>query len=124
MDEHRHAVSPSNRPNEILVFKALLFGYKTAPLLYSRFGAFLARLLQACVDPAVGRHQVYLDDSLWALMGGLEIRNKTLALVIYNLLALKVKVAMHKGERAAHVTWVGVRFLFSLRRTCWSWVFP
>ena len=112
VDEHKHAVSPSNRPNEILVFKALLFGYKTAPLLYSRFGAFLARLLQACVDPAVGRHQVYLDDSLWALMGGLEIRNKTLALVLYNLLALKVKVAMHKGERAAHVTWVGVRFSF------------
>ncbi len=112
-DEHRHAVTPSNRPNEILVFKALLFGFKTAPLLFSRFGALLARFLQACVDPAVGRHQVYLDDSLWALMGDLEERHRTLALILYNLLALKVKVAMQKGERSAHVTWVGVRFSFS-----------
>ena len=41
--EHRHSVAPSPVAGELLVFKALLFGFKTAPLLYSRFGAMLAR---------------------------------------------------------------------------------
>jgi len=31
-------------------------------------------------------------------------------MVLYTMMALKVKIALHKGERAAHVTWVGVRF--------------
>ena len=62
------------------------------------------------MDGAAASHQVYLDDSLWAFVGDLQTRNSNLALVLYTLLALKVKVAMHKGERAAHITWVGVRF--------------
>ena len=108
--EHKHAVAPSPVAEELLVFKALLFGYRTAPLLYSRFGAMLARLLQSAVNAGEAAHQVYLDDSLWAFVGELKQRSSNLALVLYTLLALKVKVAMHKGERAAHITWVGVRF--------------
>ena len=108
--EHKHAVAPSPVAEELLVFKALLFGYRTAPLLYSRFGAMIARLLQSAVNAGEAAHQVYLDDSLWAFAGELKQRSSNLAMVLYTLLALKVKVAMRKGERAAHITWVGVRF--------------
>ena len=108
--ELKHSLSPSTREGEILQFRALLFGYRTAPLLYSRLAALMSRLLQAIVDPLVACHHTYLDDSLWILMGSLQQRTFNLAVVIYTLLAFKMKIAMGKGERAAHVTWVGVRF--------------
>ncbi len=109
-DEHRHALAPSTEQNQLLLFKALLFGYRTAPLLYSRFAAMIARLLQSGMDPKMACHQVYLDDSLWVLVGTLSQKSSSLSLVLYTMLALKIKVALQKGERAAHVTWVGVRF--------------
>ena len=109
-DEHRHSLAPGLDGTGLLCFKALLFGFKTAPLLYSRFGAMLARLVQSIVDPTIASHQVYLDDSLWLLTGTLEERNQSLSLILYTLLALKVRIALGKGERAAHVQWVGIRF--------------
>eukprot|EP00434_Breviolum_minutum_P034288 symbB.v1.2.030341.t1/scaffold3410.1/size62789/2 len=109
-EEHRHALSPSTRDGELLLFQALLFGYRTAPLLYSRFASMVARLLQSGMDPKMACHQVYLDDSLWVLKGSLEERSSSLAMTLYTMLALQIKIALHKGERAAHVTWVGVRF--------------
>ena len=108
--ELRHSMSPSTNQGEILQFRALLFGYRTAPLLYSRLAAMMSRLLQAVVDPEVACHQTYLDDALWILMGSLEERNLNLAIIIYTLLAFKMKISMGKGERSAHVTWVGVKF--------------
>ena len=107
-DELPHTLAPSTEPDEIIMFRALLFGYKTAPLLYSRFAAFLSRLLQAIVDEAVARHQTYLDDSIWLLQGGLAARNKSLALVLYTAAALGVRIALEKGARKAAVTWVGI----------------
>ena len=112
-EEHRHSLAPGLDGKGLLCFKALLFGFKTAPLLYSRFGAMLARLVQSIVDSNIAAHQVYLDDSLWLLTGSLEERNRSLSLILYTLLALKVKIALGKGERSAHVQWVGVRFSLS-----------
>ena len=37
--EQKHSLAPSPKENEVLCFQALLFGYKVAPLLYSRFAA-------------------------------------------------------------------------------------
>ena len=108
--ELKHAMAPSTVPEEILVFKALLFGYRTAPLLYSRLAAMMSRMVQSFVDPKVAAHQTYLDDSLWILMGSLKERHSNLALILYTLLALKMRVALTKGERSVHTTWVGVKF--------------
>ena len=79
--ELKHAMAPSTVPEEILVFKALLFGYRTAPLLYSRLAAMMSRMVQSFVDPKVAAHQTYLDDSLWILMGSLKERHSNLALI-------------------------------------------
>ena len=49
-EELKHAASPGLQGDTLLVFKALLFGFRTAPLLYSRFAALLARFLQAISD--------------------------------------------------------------------------
>ena len=109
-DEWPHCISPSTEPGEIVTFVALLFGFKTAPLLYSRLGAMVARFLQACIDPTKALHQVYLDDSLWALQGMLWERNQTLAFLLYTMAALGLKVAFKKGERACSLQWIGVKF--------------
>ena len=68
-DEWAHCVSPSTEEGELVTFVALLFGFKTAPLLYSRLGAMVARFLQACVDPSKAMHQVYLDDKPMGFAG-------------------------------------------------------
>ena len=66
----------------------ILFGFRTAPLLWSRVASLLARLLQACIQAAEGSHQVYLDDSLWALLGGRRRRKQLLAFILTTMAAL------------------------------------
>eukprot|EP00435_Cladocopium_sp_Y103_P025722 s2922_g6.t1 len=106
--EQKHALAPSTTPEELLVFQALLFGFKVAPLLYSRFAALVARMLQSAIKLNRGGHEVYLDDSLWVLQGTLAARTNTLAFVLNTMGALGIKVSLKKGSRASQATWIGV----------------
>ena len=108
--ELEHCLTPGLREGEFFLFRALLFGYKTAPLLWSRVAAWLGRLLQSCVPLHEGRHQIYLDDSLWLIQGTLQRRNEVLAFVLYTMGALGFNLSINKGERGARVTWSGVEF--------------
>eukprot|EP00435_Cladocopium_sp_Y103_P059418 s1398_g21.t1 len=104
-EELKHTLAPSTKPGEMLLFQALLFGCKVAPLLYSRFAALVARLLQAAIKLNRGGHEVYLDDSLWILQGTLAARTNTLAFVLG---ALGIRVSLKKGSRASTASWIGV----------------
>ena len=108
--EWKHTMTPGLRDDQVLIFQALLFGYKVAPLLYSRFASFLARLLQAAMEDSEAAHEVYLDDSLWCLRGSLRRRSLMLAFILVTMKALGVPVAIGKGARAVKVTWIGVTF--------------
>ena len=55
-EEVKHATSPGLQGDTLLVFRALLFGFRTAPLLYSRFAALIARFLQAISDKNTAAH--------------------------------------------------------------------
>ena len=105
-----HTLAPNVDDHNFYMFVALLFGYKTAPLLWSRVAALVARLLQSLVQGGEGQHQTYLDDGLWVLQGSLKKRNSILAMILTTLFALGLKVSLHKGMRSAQVQWVGVRF--------------
>lgn len=70
--------------------------------------ATVARFLQSII-PAE-QHEVYLDDSLWVLRCKLAARNRTLACILTTMAALGLKISLLKGERAAMVTWIGVKF--------------
>eukprot|EP00435_Cladocopium_sp_Y103_P027802 s143_g6.t2 len=109
-DEHPHTLSPSLEEGTYYMFIALLFGYKTAPLLWSRVAAQWARLAQSFFSGHEAQHQVYLDDALWMLQGEVSERHSHLALVLNTAAALGFKVALAKGERGPHVQWIGVRF--------------
>eukprot|EP00435_Cladocopium_sp_Y103_P052216 s2086_g16.t1 len=108
--ELEHCVTPGLAEGEYFLFRALLFGFKTAPLLWSRTAAWMARALQACVPHHEGQHQVYLDDSLWMVQGTLNHRNMVVGFVLYTMSALGFTVSVRKGERGSKVTWMGVEF--------------
>ena len=107
-----HTLAPEVQSDDFVLFCALLFGYKTAPLLWSRL-ACMARFLQALLQGGEAQHQVYLDDGLWVLQGTLKERNSMLALILTTMGALGFKVSLKKGLRSTQVQWVGVRFTIS-----------
>lgn len=109
-NEWGHCLAPSTRDNELLMFTAMLFGFKTAPLLYSRLAAWVSRWLQALVPPSLAAHQTYLDDSLWFFQGPLRDRNRCLALILFTMESIGLKVAYNKSHRASTVQWIGVTF--------------
>ena len=76
-EEKGHCLAPALDSQHWALFVALLFGYKTAPLTWSRVAAMTARLIQSIIPAEKGMHQVYLDDSLWVLCGRLATRNRT-----------------------------------------------
>ena len=108
-EELPHTLTPSLTDGEYYCFCALLFGYKTAPLLWSRTAAMLARLQQSLLEGHEGQHLVYLDDGLWFLQGDLNTRNSNLAMVLTTAAALGFKVSLKKGERSTQVAWIGIR---------------
>eukprot|EP00435_Cladocopium_sp_Y103_P009539 s1894_g2.t1 len=105
-----HALAPNVENNDFYLFSAMLFGFKTAPLVWSRVAALLARLLQSLVRGDEGQHQVYLDDSLWMLQGTLVQRNSVLSMLLTTMSALGLRVSLAKGERSTRVQWIGIKF--------------
>ena len=109
-EEHQHTLAPGLEKDEYLSFVALLFGYKVAPLLWSRVASMVARLIQSVVPGYRGQHQCYLDDSLWVLTGTLKQRTYYLSFILHTMAAMGLRVSLSKGERAASVQWIGVKF--------------
>ena len=109
-EEWKHCVAPSLEEGNYVIFVALLFGFKTAPLLWSRVAAMMSRLLQSAMDPSEAQHQNYLDDGLWAMQGTLTRRNELIAYVLYTLKALGLEVSLKKGQRSSSVIWIGVKY--------------
>ena len=50
-EELRHCVSPDEHHRDALVWCAMLFGYKAAPLIMGRLSSALRMLLQSILDP-------------------------------------------------------------------------
>lgn len=108
--ELKHCVSPGLESGTALLWVAMLFGFKGAPLVMGRLSAAVGRLLQSLFHPAAGQVQVYIDDVALMIRGSLETRNLQLAKVLYVLAAFGVQVAMGKGERGRRVQWIGTTF--------------
>ena len=105
--ELRHCVSPDEYDRDALLWRALLFGYKAAPLLMARLSAALGRLLQSLFDPRELQAQIYVDDVFLAIMGPLIHRHTCLSAALYTAAAFGVQVSLHKGEKGTRVQWIG-----------------
>ena len=106
-DELRHCVSPGVRPGEALVWVAMLFGFKAAPLLMARLSAALGRLIQSMVQPHECMVQIYVDDILLVTTGSRQHREHILSMVLHTLSALGMMLSLDKGERGTRLTWIG-----------------
>ena len=109
-EEHANCLSPGVYPPETLMWVAMLFGFRGAPLLMGRFAACLARLWQSLIAPSEMQSQLYMDDPIWIMRGPSSRRNRNLALLLYTARALGINLAWHKGSRGSQLSWIGVMF--------------
>ena len=108
-DELCHCVAPSVTPGRFLVFTAMLFGFRGAPLIMGRFASALARFIQSLMPADELQSQLYIDDPLWMLQGPKWRRQENLALILHSCGALGVKLQFKKGFRGLDAIWIGPR---------------
>ena len=107
-DEWKHCLTPSLDPDFILIWIHMFFGLKGAPLIWSRFAAALARMIQGTLRPSEARMQLYLDDPIWTVLArGMRLVFIT-AMVTMLLLALGVRVSWKKGAKGREIRGIGV----------------
>ena len=106
-DELRHCVSPNENGDGALLWTAMLFGFKAAPLLMGRLSAALGRLLSSLARPSEAQLQVYIDDVIIGLTGDKDSREQLLACFLMTAAAFGVQINLKKGERGRRTQWIG-----------------
>eukprot|EP00435_Cladocopium_sp_Y103_P055471 s826_g18.t1 len=112
--ELANCAAPSVTPGKYLVFTAMLFGFRGAPLVMGRFASMLARLVQALIPPDEMQSQLYMDDPLWILQGPRWRRMENLSLILYMCGALGVRLQFRKGFRGSDAIWIGTKIELKL----------
>eukprot|EP00435_Cladocopium_sp_Y103_P021609 s565_g5.t1 len=113
-NELANCAAPSASPGRYLVFTAMLFGFRGAPLIMGRFASMLARLVQALIPPDELQSQLYMDDPLWMLQGPRWRRMENLSLILYMCGALGVRLQFRKGFRGSDAVWIGTKIELKL----------
>jgi hypothetical protein len=90
------------RKANTVCFCTLLFGYKTAPLLWS---AMMARIQQSPLEGHEGQHLVCCGYYRGTCAHG----TPSWPWVLTTASALGFKVSLKKGERSRQVSWIGIR---------------
>ena len=111
-EELKHSLAPLDDENFVL-FSAMLFGFRSAPLIMGRLSAAIGRLWQAMMEPYEAQLQVYIDDILMMARGTEKEIHSLIAMGLYTLKAFGVNFALKKGERGAMLKWIGVKILLS-----------
>ena len=122
-EELGNCLAPGLDEDEIIVFCAMLFGFKAAPLVMGRLSSALARLWQSMIMRD-GSLQLYMDDPLFAVLGPLNRRRGIIAMLLYTAMAMGINLAFHKGERGLMVKWIGVAMELDVREACFMLSIP
>ena len=110
--ELRNCISPDESGKGALLWTAMLFGFKAAPLLMGRLASACGRLLQSLYYSFEVQSQIYMDDLLFAMKGPVQHREKLISLMIYTLRAMGVQLSLEKGERGTRIQWIGASWEF------------
>ena len=110
-EELANCLAPGNRENQAILFRALLFGFKSAPLLMGRLSAAVGRIWQSLMSPTEGQLQIYVDDVLSLINGTEDEKANLISLGLYTMKAFGVQIALSKGERGQQAQWIGVKML-------------
>ena len=110
--ELKHSLAPLDEENYIL-FSAMLFGFKSAPLIMGRLSAAVGRLWQSLMEAHEAQVQIYIDDLLMMARGTASEINSLVAMGLYTLKAFGVMFSLSKGERGSQLKWIGVQILLN-----------
>lgn len=91
--ELKHCIAPLVRPDPLVLFKAMPFGFKGAPLIMGRLAGAMTRQWQSAMGgkPSL---QTYMGDPLMVVAGDQKV--------------FGINLAYEKGERGTRVVWIGV----------------
>jgi hypothetical protein len=109
-DEIQNCLAPGLDDDELVLFKAMSFGFKGAPRVMGRFSSAAMRLCQSMMPEAQGQIQCYMDDPLLMLQaqGPPHERLALLAMVLYTANACGLQLSYAKAERGIRLSWIGV----------------
>ena len=107
--ELKNCISPDESGKGALLWTAMLFGFKAAPLLMGRLAAACGRLVQSLFYGFESQLQIYMDDLLFGMKGPVRHRDKLISLALYTLRAMGVQLSLDKGERGTRIQWIGAR---------------
>ena len=91
----------------LVLFKAMLFGFRGAPLIMGRLAATMTRQWQSTMEGKASI-QCYMDDPLLVVAGGQKERDSMVSKVLYLAKVFGVNLSYEKGERGSRVVWIGV----------------
>eukprot|EP00972_Heterocapsa_arctica_P041817 6164942-Heterocapsa_arctica.AAC.1 len=89
------------------IYKTILFGVGTGPLVWGRVAALTMRSTQATFEDSRARVQCYVDDPLVAVRGDLAARMQAVYVIIAWWAALGLAIAWPKGTLGSEVPWIG-----------------
>lgn len=95
------------------VYRTVLFGVKTGPLVWGRVAALIARSTQALFHPSRCRLQIFVDDPLIVARGTEAELNSIFNIVLLWWLALGLKVAWTKGALGIEAEWIGAKLVIN-----------
>ncbi len=95
------------------VFKVLVFGAASAPTVWGRVAALMARSTAAIVPQDRVRLQVYVDDPLFAARGPARRAAEAFAIALLWILCLGFPISLAKLEAGSALSWIGVHFIVS-----------
>ena len=107
-DELQNCLAPGLDENELVLFKAMSFGFKGAPLVMGRLSSAAMRLFQAMLPETQGQIQCYMDDPLLMLQGPPHERLALLAMVLCTANSFGLQLSYSKAERGTRLSWIGV----------------
>ena len=105
--EWKQCITPDEKDAQALMWVAMTFGYKGAPLIMARLSSAVGRLIQSLLRPFEGKCQIYMDDLLIILRGPKFHRGLLISMILHVLEIFGVQVAHEKGERGTRVSWIG-----------------
>lgn len=108
--ELKHCLTMDIDPTYIILWFMMAFGFKAAPLIWGRLAAALGRIVQSLFKDDEVRLQVYMDDPIFIMVGGLSRRNRNISLALMVICALGVKISWKKGGRGTDAAWIGISF--------------
>ena len=111
-EELKHSLAPLDNDHFIL-FSAMLFGFKSAPLVMGRLAAGIGRLWQSLMEAHEAQIQLYIDDVLMMARGTLTEINSLVAMGLYTMKAFGVNFSLGKGERGSALKWIGIQILLN-----------